>query len=173
MGSQYCTAQWNDHGQTPSGESPPQAYGQFLTIYAKIRIYEIPQTGPGSHPAFTCALIAATRLDQISDVYANTFDGRGWVLDQTDAHAMQMNGVVSIYPPNATITASGQVRLGTASGGKTSVSPVTSHPGTTVSTTSGPMSCGIITTDSGARMHVRVSGGVSCAPGRDRAQPLV
>ena len=110
MGSQYCTEDWN-HGQTPSGSSPPVAYGQFLTIYPTIRIYEIPQTGAGVHPKFTCALIAATRLDQISDVYANTFDGNGWQLDQTDAHSMQVNGVSTAYPPNAFMTVSGQVRL--------------------------------------------------------------
>lgn len=111
MGSQYCTSDWNDGGRTPSGESPPMAYGQFLTIYPKIRIYEIRQSGPGVHPAFTCALIAATRLNQISDVYADTFDGRGWRLDQVDAHSMQVNGVSADYPPNASITASGHVRL--------------------------------------------------------------
>jgi hypothetical protein len=149
-GSQYCTEDWNTNTLNPSQPSAASQYGQFLTIYPKIRIYEIPQHGPGAHPAFTCALIAATGAGQISDVYANTFNGNGWHLDRTDAQSMQVNGVAAAYPPNASITASGEVRLNPRSGG---------HAATPLKGSCGNFRLGY---NAQTPTSVRVKGGVSC-----------
>lgn len=105
LGTKYCAANWNVSGAAAE-------YGPPEHFLPKIRVYRIAGAGLRGHGRPVCSLITATQLDQIDAVFVNTFDGAGWQLDQTDAHAMQVNGVAAAYPPNAYITAAGTVHLG-------------------------------------------------------------